>query len=466
MKRFLLVLTFFTTAYSGVTSMGEWEINTPQNTLRLFTGDAQSGSYEKLKNLGEQANLYWKNNQKNMVAGMTTIFSPITSNFMVDIINQILNDDALLTKVAAASYRNATGFLKIVLVENGTKSWKIRLHVWKQGEKEYPHNHKWDFYSKILAGYLEQTIYNVGKQECKDTVRCKICEPVSLMPKLPNGDLPCPCRDSYQLATKINALSEYDSVYLGVNNRVILGTGESYFMPNNLVHTIAPGKKAITFVFTSEQVNDNSDVFVPEAIDASLKKYAPSVTKEELSKELCYIKNILQGLCVSPKYLPEMIDLEHRYYDKNDAIFNEPNWRNNFLVSSASRGLVVQFSDTEKKKYEVSVSDRGEILVGGKKLQSNSELLFVIFDGVMYAAPKDFAHNATQLICHTSFTDYASVESAGVLHFDSALRLQKIEAYSGHYAPSIGNMQVAINFLKTRGYDITNVLATEYIDRI
>ncbi len=467
MKRFLLVLTFFTTAYSGVTSMGEWAIYTPQNTLRSFSGETQTGSYEKLKSLGEQANLAWHaNSKKVLVADMSKIFSPITPAFMIEVIDQILKDDALLSKVVAASYRNATGFLKIVLVENGTKSWKIRLHVWKQGEKEYPHNHKWDFYSKILAGYLEQTIYNVSQKECKDTVCCKICEPVSLMPKLPNGDLPCPCRDNYVLTAKSNAVSEYDSVYLGVNNRVILGTGESYFMPSHLVHTIAPGKKAITFVFTSEQVDDNSDVFVPENIDASLKKYAPSVTKTELASELRSIKNILQGLSISAKYLPEMVDLDHKYYDKNDTIFNEPNWRSKFLVNSVPRGTVVQLSESEKKNYAVSISTQGDFLVGGKKLQQNSELLFVLFDGVMYVAPKDFGHNSKNLICHTSFTDYAPVESAGVLHFDHELKLQKIEAYSGHYAPAIENMQSVINYLKELGYDTTNVLITGYIDRI
>ncbi len=470
MKFFLLFLVFFTKTYANVTSMKEWEICTPKHTLHTFVKNSQKGSYQQLQILGEQANLLWsaksKQSKSGMVEDLANIFEIVTPYFMADVIDQILADDELLTQVAAASYRNVTGFLKVVLVANGPKGWKIRLHIWKQGEKEYAHNHKWDFYSKILTGYLEQNIYEVSDIDIASGVRCKICEPVSLMPVLPTGDLPCPCRDSYSLIEKQQGRAKFGSVYLGFLNRYILGTGESYFMPNHLVHTIAPGKKAITFVFTSDQITDNSEVFVPDDINVSLQKYAPSITKSELIQELCEIKKNLQGLVVSAKYLPEMIDSEHRYYNKQDAIFSEPNWRSHFLVDAISRGKVLQLSDEHKKDYMVSVSDLGEILVGGILPVKNSQMLFVLIDGVMYASPKDFAHHSDHLICHTSFTDYAPVESAGVLHFDNQSGLKKIEAYSGHYAPTPQNMEIAINYLQQIGYNTSQVLILGYFDRI
>ena len=69
--------------------------------------------------------------------------------------------------------------------------------------KKYPHNHKWDFYSKVISGYIEQRLYREVSNKVEGAFKVRRSEPVSLMPRLSSGDLPCPCRDKYALNPKL-----------------------------------------------------------------------------------------------------------------------------------------------------------------------------------------------------------------------------------------------------------------------
>lgn len=77
-------------------------------------------------------------------------------------IEAILADDRTLESVAECSYRHSNGFDKITLMSSDDPEFKLRLHVWwpkMSGgvSREYVHNHRWWFRSKVLRGnsYVE-----------------------------------------------------------------------------------------------------------------------------------------------------------------------------------------------------------------------------------------------------------------------------------------------------------------------
>lgn len=421
-----------------------------------------------LESIGEQAHAIWlrSHHSQESLNALETLFEPIDRDFLYDLIEQIINDDNLLTSIAKASYRNVTGFLKIVLVTGPKQDdWKIRLHVWEQKEeKEFPHNHKWDFYSKIISGYLQQDLYT--KDVCRSNVTQahSVRQPASLMPTSESGALPCPCRDNYILNPK-----DTDAPIVALNHHAtdIIGNGESYLMPHDLIHTITPGRGSISLVFTSEKVTDNSDVFVPmEVVNSDLTRYAPSVTAEELKIELRAVQKLLRQLYVHEKYLPEIVNNDHEYYliNRNDAIKSSPRWRE-ALHNVAERKIVSQLSKEEVAAYIVEADAHGKLIINGQPVNPTDDYLFVLFNNVMYATPKDFHHERKTLICHTSFTDYGPVDAAGVLRFDAQGNLTTIEAYSGHYCPDLNDMLIAKKHLDTIGVNTNLALLTTYQDR-
>lgn len=458
------ILTIFllqlSVAYGSVSIQDEWAILSPSHGQK--EGPVIAGTHENLKTLGALAHNAWKD-QTNLAAKATAlnnIFEPVNGAFLISVINEIIESEQLLEEVLKASYKNITGFIKIVLVSENKHSWKLRLHVWDQKEKEYPHNHKWDFFSKILSSYLIQDNYTPTEE---GSVQYSIREPLSLMPLLPDGTMACPCRDNYILAEK-----EMSNQYINLENsqRTIVGVYETYFMPNHLIHTITPGKNAITFVFTSEQVTDNSEVFVPVGTqDSDLKKFAPSLTKEELINELTYIKNVLSKLNLSPKYLSELIHPKHFYFNRNNYASCDSNIR--LTTLQKEQGSVVrQLSPTEKDNYTVRANSQGNITIAQGDIESNVDYLFVLIDQTMYVYPKSFTHEKEQLICHTSFTDYAPVDAAGIIKVNDLGELIVIEAYSGHYEPSIKHMVKTLSYLNSIGIDTSKTVIANYQDRV
>lgn len=243
-----------------VTSKGEWYISSPILNEKLGTAKIDSLvnnhlPMNLLKEIGGQAHKAWclKKDNLDKTINLQKIFEPVDRFFLIKLIDEILEDKPLLNSIAKASYRNVTGFLKIVLATgNADDSWKIRLHFWElQEQKEFPHNHKWDFFSKIISGSLSQDLYRLGF-ECDAESAYSIREPVSLMPVSEDGKLPCPCRDNYILKSKEKTEK---AVSLQNYETSIVGSGESYYMPNHLIHTINPSKGAISLVYTSDKKN-------------------------------------------------------------------------------------------------------------------------------------------------------------------------------------------------------------------
>ncbi len=453
-----------------ITTCKEWYICSPvinKDTTYLPELHYQS-PYNYLYTLGEQADQAWEKSKKSGVPAIKkyqVIFEPITRDFLVDFIDQIVHDDALLQKIAKASYRNVTGFLKIVLIDSGDSSWKIRLHVWKENEqKEFPHNHKWDFYSKIITGYLLQEIYEADNGQDDILNPFSVREPVSLMPALEDGKLPCPCRDNYSLSQKG---ADPKTISLQIASRNIIGIGESYCMPHHLIHTITPGRGAISLVFTSKRKTDNSEVYVPlDQVDTDLNRFAPSVTTDELKDELLRIKKVLLSLQIHEKYLPEVVDLRHYYYhmNNNDPILKISEWRQ-AITEQKNRKRVKQLSNADLKQFTVSANELGKILINNNPIDPLQDYLFTIVDGVTYATLKDFQHQACEIFCHSSFSDYGPVDSAGVLQCDEQGYVTILEAYSGHYAPTVTHMEIAKNHLSALGANINKVKLITYKDR-
>lgn len=453
-----------------VTNRGEWSIFSP-SLPRISTSESpQYLSTQEpitlLRELGQQADEVCARIKNSQEFGplLQERFNAVQKDLLIAVIDQILSDEQLLESVTKASYRNVTGFLKIVLVDGGKESWKIRLHVWDQKEeKEFPHNHKWDFFSKIITGYLTQELYTKVDASAIAAQRCSVREPVSLMPLLPTGELPCPCRDNYVLTQKDTDTPE---VALKVADRDIIGRGESYCMPYHLIHAITPGKGAISLVFTTRVKNSNSEVFVPlEKTNTNLERHAPSVTKEELTQELIRVKDLLQQLQVQERYLPEITDQKHRYFSSTDQIYAHEDWKTALHFSSTKK-QVIQVSAEDRKKYIITADHDGHVCIGEQTISQEQEYLFVVVDDVMYASPKDFHHHSDNFICHTSFTDYGPAQSAGVMHVNVDGSLKMLEAYSGHYAPSPENMRLALAYLTSIGINTANTIIKHYEDRI
>lgn len=201
-------------------------------------------------------------------------------------------------------------------------------------------------------------------------------------------------------------------------------------------------------------------------LNTDLSRLAPSITAEELKIKLILIKQLLLQLHMDQKYLPEMVDIKHHYYHVNgdDPILQSHNWRNE-ITQDSSRKIVVQLSGDDLERFSLSSGINGAILIGNKAIDPKETYLFVLVNGKMYAAPKDFHHQKNSLICHTSFSGYGPVDSAGVLKFDLEGTLITIEAYSGHYAPSVENMKVAEKYLKSIGVNTDFAKLVPYQNR-
>ena len=75
-----------------------------------------------------------------------------------EVIREIIQDQKLLTSIAAISYLHKNGFYKLILADS--KDFKLRLHIWLPGTIAYEtlHSHRWHFSSTIIVGKLQSEI--------------------------------------------------------------------------------------------------------------------------------------------------------------------------------------------------------------------------------------------------------------------------------------------------------------------
>lgn len=470
---FTFLLSFNVTFIQGqndyfITKNQEWVIASPVIGQDVSKSEKCQSYIEFLQQVGQKADELWVNTQDKsaLINHLRELFETVDRSFLNHLIDQILSDKQSLDLITEKSYKNVTGFLKIVLADGGKNSWKIRLHIWQeQEEKEFPHNHKWDLYSKVITGYLSQEVYEKSEESCSFepsdfSTRYSVREPVSLMPIPSSGELPCPCRDDYELGVK---RTYKDTVSLDVQSKDIIALGESYLMPYHLVHSINPGRGAISLVFTSRNTAENSEVFVPiNMLETNLHRHAPSFTQDTLMAELLRAKDLINQLHIHPIYLPEVVDQNHGYKKSTLECFN---WRRGIL-ENPSHKKVIQLSKKAMQNFVVSAGQDGKLFVGANAVDNARDYLFVLFEGKMYASVKDFCQQSDELICHSSFTDYGPVASAGVLCFNGQNDVITIEAYSGHYTPSLSHMAIAKEYLNSIGINTDKAVLSAYQDRL
>jgi hypothetical protein len=81
---------------------------------------------------------------------------------LASVLQLIQQDRSSLAELASCSYRHRNGFDKIVLASAGRAGLKLVLHVWPRQAlpaEDHVHNHRWDFSSVVLAGFLQVDIY-------------------------------------------------------------------------------------------------------------------------------------------------------------------------------------------------------------------------------------------------------------------------------------------------------------------
>lgn len=71
----------------------------------------------------------------------------------------------------ADSYRHDNGYDKIVLFQDKETHMKMRLHIWYPSlmpnvrrPRQNVHNHRWDFSSVVLLGYVDHVTYRFAEQ--------------------------------------------------------------------------------------------------------------------------------------------------------------------------------------------------------------------------------------------------------------------------------------------------------------
>jgi hypothetical protein len=79
-----------------------------------------------------------------------------SQGLIAPLLRGVAEDEGLLSASAAASYRHANGFVKIVLASSPL--WALRLHLHNRdgtfAAAEHIHDHRWPFASTILRGTL------------------------------------------------------------------------------------------------------------------------------------------------------------------------------------------------------------------------------------------------------------------------------------------------------------------------
>ena len=102
---------------------------------------------------------------------------PFINSTLLDYLSNLSQTDKLI--IQNASYLHTNGFYKIILKRYDDGSC-LRLHYWLKdyNTDQNPHNHGWNFYSKILVGSLQNTNYIMTTQNIlwilQDTTKHRI----------------------------------------------------------------------------------------------------------------------------------------------------------------------------------------------------------------------------------------------------------------------------------------------------
>lgn len=208
-------------------------------------------------------------------AAAANILRDLRPGFVSRVVCELLESDDLLRRTASISYVHQLGFSKFILGASSKYGTQLRLHHWT-GEpsilEEDIHNHRADFYSKVLAGGLEHTFFT---------------------PKAGNGLF----KYKYLFADPSGASStKYLEQSDVTRNETVEYTADSvYFMPTDKYHRV----KVLSRDTISVSIWDNrsNDVFVYRGFLApdTVGSRVPGVAIELARNGLSRISSLLRG---------------------------------------------------------------------------------------------------------------------------------------------------------------------------
>jgi hypothetical protein len=207
--------------------------------------------------------------------------------YFVPLVEQLLGDVRQLTEIASRSYRHVNYFEKIVLVDSEKAGgYRLTLHLWcppfseKELKKESLHDHRFSFWSAIVAGVL-------SSENFSESPDGQVMQHYRYIPEERAGD----SRNFYEFVgdtrlVKAESLQRH--------------AGESYYQPCRGVHRVllpetltctlvlrGPRQKAFTNTFRTDIPKRDTKVvnsmFSPDAVAEKLRALL-RVVEENMDK--------------------------------------------------------------------------------------------------------------------------------------------------------------------------------------
>lgn len=193
--------------------------------------------------------------------------------------NDILNNDLLVTELASKSESHRLGFDKIIL--EVCPAYQLHLHIWWPRStpfKDGIHNHKFNFTSHILKGHLEEEIY---VRSDKDGILMH--EYLALSNAVKSSD-----RFQYKGRNQIKCIS-----------KTTRPEGTTYFLHNQSFHNAVPtfhDELTITLFVRSANVKDADTIFEEHPFtEVDSKVSVPNVilTEEQYRERLISVIKLI-----------------------------------------------------------------------------------------------------------------------------------------------------------------------------
>jgi hypothetical protein len=211
------------------------------------------------------------------------LLTSMDNGTFANVILGFLNSDAS-QKYLEYSYAHNGGFDKYIFHRFEDHS-DIRLHVWwpedARAELDYaPHNHRWDFLSKIFVGDLRENIF-LPHATKEDNVITRN-------------------KHVYEIDNK-TTFSKTEFVY--TENLYLSSTrkhesGSVYTRRNDVLHTaFASGyDPAITLCITGPQKNEVTDVYLIDRLEASHNTRGRTKNTEEVRERLENVLHVVRNV--------------------------------------------------------------------------------------------------------------------------------------------------------------------------
>ena len=192
------------------------------------------------------------------------------------ILDSILADPKKLEQIALKSFGHSTGMERIELASDGQCS--LRLHFWMPGKGESftedPHDHTYNFSSKVLSGVLVTDLFTQG-DEGVNMDMFKIDSQNTQQKPTPKliGD------------TKLQLISPPQGIFLSEHD-------PAYTMSHNTVHRVRQGsqqKPIITLNLRGVAVKGQSNFFR----DKEMHVADPTPTQIDIESRLSLLRHII-----------------------------------------------------------------------------------------------------------------------------------------------------------------------------